>query len=410
MPDTKPSVLFVTDELFLPAPHNGSADLYLRVARDYARDGYETFCLSFFRDRRQASASDVLGGYSQLFADFLLIPWSNGGGSPIGMISWGLRAIFRWVSGNVFSMSPLQKRIQNSHQKEIVKFVRQRNVGTIYFHKPETLLLLRDVLPILRPAMLILDLHDDFVERELQFGRVCKAFFSSVGPKEVVREYLTIYLRYRFSRLNVGLSRRTETDLLAACDQVWISSQEEYERYRLRPRLKGKVVHQPRRFVRMEPGRRVILETRFHAGLIGGAEIMTLDALLWFCEEVLPRIRRVRPDFRLLIAGPLARQGGPRIARGRDQVRFWTFWPWVDDLTTFYNSIELAVAPLRYGTGTSVRVLEAMSFGCPIVSTSVGVRGLSSEELTGVSVADDPDAFAAYVIETISSELPLIES
>ena len=125
---------------------------------------------------------------------------------------------------------------------------------------------------------------------------------------------------------------------------------------------------------------------------------MNLDALLWFCAEILPRIRRRRSDFRFLIAGSIAAKAHGLVRRCEEEV---TIWPSFAHVETFYDAIEVAVAPLRYGTGTCVKVLEALSFGCPVVTTSVGVRGILPQDLVGSLVADDPETFATRVIESI---------
>jgi glycosyltransferase involved in cell wall biosynthesis len=56
---------------------------------------------------------------------------------------------------------------------------------------------------------------------------------------------------------------------------------------------------------------------------------------------------------------------------------------------------------MRYGTGTCVKVLETLAFGCPMVLTSVGVRGILPQGLIGIVVADDPETFATWVVESI---------
>jgi glycosyltransferase involved in cell wall biosynthesis len=142
---------------------------------------------------------------------------------------------------------------------------------------------------------------------------------------------------------------------------------------------------------------RGVLRRWFHAGIVGSADVMNLDALLWFCTDILPRIRRRRPDFRFLIAGSIAAKAGG-LVRGCEQVTIWSSF---QRPATFYDAIEVAVAPLRYGTGTCVKVLEALSFGCPVVTTSVGVRGILPEDLIGSLVADEPETFATRVVESI---------
>lgn len=323
------------------------------------------------------------------------MPSWNGGGGFVGTIALGLREISRWISGNVFATGRLIKWVLGRHLAHVVEFVKEQNITEIYFHKIDTMLLLEDILADLKPAKFTLDLHDDFVERAEQYRLAYRSFFERVSPKEIIKDHLKFYLRYCASRFNVDLSRDVETRVLAECDRILIKSHQEYARYRVRPELFDKLVHLPLRIPAQAS--RKDAPRRFHAGMIGSDDVMNLDALLWFCDAILPRIRRRRKDFEFLIAGSIgAKVGG--LVTGRDQV---TIWPRLDQLITFYDFIEVAVAPLRYGTGTCVKVLEAVSFGCPIVSTAVGARGILPEDLDGAIVADDPETFAARVVENI---------
>jgi glycosyltransferase involved in cell wall biosynthesis len=394
MSDTRRAVLFVTEELFLPKPHNGSADVYIRSAQDYARQGYEVFCVSFVRDRQQVSDTSIRSSYASMFSDFLLLPGWNGGGTVLGQVSLGWREISRWVTGNIFAKNRLLALLLRPHLAQLVRFVRRHEIGTVFFHKPQTVLLLSDILPLLRPTRLIVDLHDDFVERELHYRRAYGAFFANVPAAEIARSYGKQYLRHRLSRISAVWSREVETRLLAQCDQVLFSSIEEYRRYLPRPELTGKLVHKPRKFAKPERTLPAASTTLFDAGFIGSDDVMNLDGLIWFCREVMPRIQRSRPDFQLLVAGSIGAKA-KRLLRGLDSV---TIWGSLDDVASFYQAIDMLVVPLRYGTGTSTKVHEALAFGWPIVSTSIGVRGIPGEEISGITVADQPEAFAAGVL------------
>lgn len=394
MTNSRRAVVFVTEELFLPRPHNGSADVYLRSAQDYAHQGYEVFCISFFRDPQQASDAGVRESYAALFRDFLLLPGWNGGGTLRGRISLAWREISRWVTGNIFAKNRMLTSLLTPHLRDVLHFVREHDIGTIFFHKPHTVLLLADILPLVKPAHLIVDLHDDFVERELHYRRAYSAFFADLSGMEIAKDYGKQYLRHRFSRIDTKRSRDVETRLLAQCDQVLFSSLEEYRRYLSRPQLEGKLVHKPRKFA---PAHRLLSRRSpapFDAGFIGSDDVMNLDGLMWFCREIMPQVLQRRPDFRFLVAGSI-RDKARHLLRDYPTI---TIWPSLDDVGSFYEAIDMLVVPLRYGTGTSTKVHEALAFGWPIVSTTVGVRGIPDGERIGVAVTDQAGAFAAAVV------------
>ncbi len=59
------------------------------------------------------------------------------------------------------------------------------------------------------------------------------------------------------------------------------------------------------------------------------------------------------------------------------------------------------VAPLRFGGGTRLKILEAMALGTPVVSTAKGAEGLVFREPDAVEIADDPAAFARAVVDLL---------
>jgi glycosyltransferase involved in cell wall biosynthesis len=134
---------------------------------------------------------------------------------------------------------------------------------------------------------------------------------------------------------------------------------------------------------------------RCHAGFIGGDYPFNLEGVIHFCTHILPLIRRRCPGFRFLVTGRVA--APLRLAA--------PFWPGVElcdhvaDAQTFYDQIRVSVVPLLSGTGVSIKTLEALRFGKPVVSTTVGARGVA----TGagqplLDIADDPEAFAERVV------------
>jgi polysaccharide biosynthesis protein PslH len=62
---------------------------------------------------------------------------------------------------------------------------------------------------------------------------------------------------------------------------------------------------------------------------------------------------------------------------------------------------DLVVVPLRYGSGTRVKILEAAAHRIPVVSTTVGAEGLGLEDGRHVLIADDADAFAAACVRLL---------
>ena len=62
---------------------------------------------------------------------------------------------------------------------------------------------------------------------------------------------------------------------------------------------------------------------------------------------------------------------------------------------------SVGVVPLRYGSGTRVKILESFAHRVPVVSTTLGAEGLEVEDGRHLLVADDADAFAAATVRLL---------
>jgi polysaccharide biosynthesis protein PslH len=120
------------------------------------------------------------------------------------------------------------------------------------------------------------------------------------------------------------------------------------------------------------------------------------QAARWMIERVLPAIRTRRPDATLMIVG----RNPPAAVRelAGDGV---TVTGRVPDLAAYFASAAVVVAPLLSGSGTKLKVLEAMAAGRPVVATSVGAEGIEARDGEDLRVADAPDAFATAVADLL---------
>ena len=74
-----------------------------------------------------------------------------------------------------------------------------------------------------------------------------------------------------------------------------------------------------------------------------------------------------------------------------------------ENLERFYSSASLVVVPLRVGTGTRVKILEAFVHGCPVVSTSIGAMGLKVTHEKNIFLADQPKLFAHACLKILKT-------
>lgn len=119
-----------------------------------------------------------------------------------------------------------------------------------------------------------------------------------------------------------------------------------------------------------------------------------VDALRWLCGEIRPRLGPAQ----IAVVGS---RPGPEI-RGLDGLNGVAVAADVPEVGPWYAGCRLAVAPIRIGGGTRVKIVEALAHGRPVVSTTLGARGLPVGERHGVLVADTADAFAATCRELLA--------
>jgi polysaccharide biosynthesis protein PslH len=123
-----------------------------------------------------------------------------------------------------------------------------------------------------------------------------------------------------------------------------------------------------------------------------------VDAALWFAREVLPRVRRARPEATFTIAGDRPARALRRLAASDPAVKVTG---WVSEMSSVLAPSAVAVAPLRTGTGQPSKVLEAFACETPVVATPLALSGLELEYERQVLVAESADAFAAQVLRVL---------
>lgn len=127
------------------------------------------------------------------------------------------------------------------------------------------------------------------------------------------------------------------------------------------------------------------------------------DAVVYFCNEILPIIRdRLGGNFTFTIVGAsptnrvkeLAGNAGVKVVED------------VESVLEYYQNTDVAVVPLRLGGGTRVKILEACSYGVPVVATLLGAEGLSALDGKELLLAESTKQFAESCIR-LAKDKPL---
>ena len=130
---------------------------------------------------------------------------------------------------------------------------------------------------------------------------------------------------------------------------------------------------------------------------IGSAYAPNIDAINWFVEKVFPIVRKSVPDSRVIIVGRICEQ--LQLQRTKNVVMMGC----VEDIDEAYANCRLVVNPVRTGTGLNIKTIEAIAHCKPLVSTSVGAKGIKYRKRV-MAVADDSQMFAQKVIEFLNDD------
>jgi glycosyltransferase involved in cell wall biosynthesis len=125
-----------------------------------------------------------------------------------------------------------------------------------------------------------------------------------------------------------------------------------------------------------------------------------VDGVTQLVEQILPRVRAVRPDVMCTLVGKVRPDDRDRWERaGRVRVTGY-----VPDITAELARADLVAIPLRIAGGTRLKILEAFAHQIPVVATTIAAEGLGVESGRELLIADDHEAFARACLELLENE------
>jgi glycosyltransferase involved in cell wall biosynthesis len=118
-----------------------------------------------------------------------------------------------------------------------------------------------------------------------------------------------------------------------------------------------------------------------------------VDGLGWYFDAVDPHVRTVLPRRRIEIVG----KSPSAAVRAHAALPGVTVTGEVPDVRPHYQSSLFQIVPLRIGGGTRLKIVESLSIGCPVVSTTIGAQGLDLVHGLHLLLADTPQDFAQAI-------------
>ncbi len=123
-----------------------------------------------------------------------------------------------------------------------------------------------------------------------------------------------------------------------------------------------------------------------------------VDAVEWAAGEIFPALWQQCPEARLMVCG----HAMPASWRQRFPDPRIEWRGYVDSLPDVQSACAVFLAPLRFGGGSKLKVLEAFAAGLPVVSTAEGLSGLGAQHGVHARVADTTEHMAAALADVLA--------
>jgi len=126
------------------------------------------------------------------------------------------------------------------------------------------------------------------------------------------------------------------------------------------------------------------------------------EGLTWFLQNVFQLIVDALPGARLLVVG--RGDAGEELSALLKHPAIVNYGM-VDSVDIYYQKAAVAIVPLLSGSGTRLKLLEAMAYKAPIVATSIGAEGIDYTNRENILNADEAAGFANSVVELLNDRL-----
>lgn len=122
------------------------------------------------------------------------------------------------------------------------------------------------------------------------------------------------------------------------------------------------------------------------------------DAMKFYLDEIHPRVQ-TELNAPLFIVGSEPPQW--LAERANENIIVTGYVP---DVAPYLERAHISIAPLRFGAGVKVKIIESLSYGVPVVATTMAADGISAQHAREIWVADAPPEFAAGIVKLVRDE------
>lgn len=124
-----------------------------------------------------------------------------------------------------------------------------------------------------------------------------------------------------------------------------------------------------------------------------------VDACLWLIEEIMPLVWAKYPNLLVTLLGSNPEEKISNLISSRVKVPGY-----ISDVSNYFNSAKVFVAPLRYGAGMKGKIGQSLAYGLPTVTTSIGAEGMGLDHLETAIIANDTNSFVEGIFLLLEDE------
>lgn len=199
-------------------------------------------------------------------------------------------------------------------------------------------------------------------------------------------DFLTAQNQHKF---DIGASFKEEIRRLSLFNKVLAISIE--EQYLFSQFCKNEVIMAPMMIEAPSESSIPVPYRKFDLIYIASKNPHNIEAANWFISQVYPLLPQ---SLSICIIGQITTS-----IKGNHQNI--TLVPFAEDLTTYYHQAKIAICPMLSGTGTKIKVIEALSYQLPVVCNTRGIDGLINKTNNGCLVSDQPEEFSRHIINLL---------
>lgn len=225
--------------------------------------------------------------------------------------------------------------------------------------------------------------------------------FETALCRQIANSQSSLFRRAFFS-LNAYLTRNDEIKVLKRASVLMTCSEDDAAQFRGLQAAESTRIVVVSNFLNLKEYELSALRTSERNRILfhGDMEYWpNVNAALFFYRNVFPLIRERRPDTKWSIVG---KNTHPLILDAVKDDKSVSVVGWVARMADHIEQCDVVVVPLREGSGTRFKILEAWAIGRPVVSTTIGAEGLGCIDGREILIADTPEKFAEATLRLLA--------